>query len=107
MSQIFRLIFIIVDAGLSIYILLNSVKAMLYVKKGEASLQDLRTARKTFYTCARIGVVTKLFYWLVIPYQNNSLSFIMVISLLCYLLVFLAALFYTLPLHIFSNNHLN
>ena len=71
MSFIFRMIFILLDFGVSLYLVFNSVKAMHQVKVQYANMQDFLNAKKGFYNCAKISVVIKLLYWFIIPKVDN------------------------------------
>ena len=102
MSFIFRMIFILLDFGVSLYLVFNSVKAMHQVKVQAATMQDFMNAKKGFYNCAKISVVIKLLYWFIIPKVDNVMQILISASLLAYAIVFVMAVFYTLPLHIFS-----
>ncbi len=102
MSFIFRMIFIIIDFGVSLYLMVNSVKAMHRVKLEKSTMQELLNARKGFYNCAKISVVVKLLYWFIIPKVDNVMQTLIGMSLLSYAVVFVAAIIYTLPLHLFS-----
>ncbi|MBR1970698.1 MAG: hypothetical protein IKA17_10145 [Clostridia bacterium] len=102
MSFIFRIIFILLDFGVSLYLVFNSVKAMHQVKVQASNMQDFLNAKKGFYNCAKISVVIKLLYWFIIPKVDNVMQVLIAASLISYALVFIAAIIYTLPLHIFS-----
>lgn len=102
MSFIFRMIFILLDFGVSLYLVLNSVKAMHQVKVGNSNMQEFLAAKKGFYNCAKISVVVKLLYWFIIPKIDNVMQFLIGTSLVAYALVFIMAVFYALPIHIFS-----
>ena len=102
MSFIFRMIFILLDFGVSLYLVFNSVKAMHQVKVGNSNMQEFLSAKKGFYNCAKISVVIKLLYWFIIPKVDNVMQILISASLASYALVFVSAVIYTLPLHIIS-----
>ena len=102
MSFIFRFIFIIIDFGLSLYLMLNSVKAIHRAKMGNSTMQEFLDAKKGFYNCAKISVIIKLLYWFIIPKLDHVMSTLIGISLIAFAVVFVVAIFYTLPLHLFS-----
>ena len=102
MSFIFRMIFILLDFGVSLYLVFNSVKAMHQVKVQTLNMQDFLNAKKGFYNCAKISIAIKLLYWFIIPKIDNVMQILISASLAAYAIVFIMAVFYTLPLHIFS-----
>ena len=102
MSFIFRMIFILLDFGVSLYLVFNSVKAMHQVKVGNSNMQEFLSAKKGFYNCAKISIVIKLLYWFIIPKVDNVMQILISASLVSYALVFVSAVIYTLPLHIIS-----
>jgi len=102
MSAIFRLIFVIIDFGVSLYLVFNSVKAMHHAKQGKITMQDISNARTGFYNCSKISVIVKLLYWFIIPKIDNVMQVLIGTSLVAYAVVFVMAVVYTLPLHLFS-----
>ena len=101
MSFIFRLIFIIMDFGLSLHIVFNSLKAMDRAKRGELTRQEFLEAKRGFYNSARISIAVKLLYWFLIPEINNVMQILISASLIAFAIVFVMAILYTLPLHLF------
>ena len=96
------MIFIVIDFGMSFYLFVNSIKAMHCAKLGSSNRQEFLNAKKGFYNCGKISVAIKLLYWFLIPEINNVMQLLIGISLIAYALVFIAALIYSLPLHVFS-----
>lgn len=107
MTLILKIALIIVNIALSGGMVISAFCAMKN-QRSTNDYHDVDTYKNFFVKSVIIGIVAKLFYWLVIPDVNRVVSYLIMLDIFVCVIIILMAFFFMLPLPFLkSENDIN